>query len=667
MKSESRSVGSLKALAAIAIVAAITITAVAGHASIATYRLDLSDRDINVRDGSNVTVDADDYTRLTDAGLPALPYRVINVLLPQGHVVDRFDLISSGSATVSAGFTPVLGAPPVTDDGIVGADNPMVGWSSDSRRFPSTPVVHLGTGYLHGYAIASFAVFPLQLIDGDLVRLEETALEVTTRAAAPDELSFTVRERYRDGYRPNIVAQLASQVINPEAASGYHFAETRVSKQRRGFHPTSFPSLEGSAVDYVIITNDSLAAAYQTLADWKTVKGVPTVIRTTEWIEANYRNGSDQQETIREFIKDAFAKWGVTYVLLGGDTEQVPARLAWSGYYDSGRFLPVDMYYACLDGDWNADGDNVFGEQPPSGNDNPDLYAEVYTGRLPTRNTADVALLTSKILDYETPNDDNFAHRILLLAEVLFWSGSSISVDGADFAEFLYQSHFQDPGLDVVRMYENYTGFPGAVPLSKQAALDSLNVGFDHTVHIGHGFRFNMSVGDASIVNSDADSLTNAPRYTNIFLLNCTAVAYTYFCLAEHFLLAPNGGAVSAVGANESAFPFASDHYMLEYYRILFQEGETHIGNAFHRSRLTRTPAAASGDNVHLWTHYIYTLLADPEMPLPSRCWTAVFRWTRPWCACPRERTTTSTRRPMAPARRRSTFVPRARARSASL
>jgi hypothetical protein len=55
---------------------------------------------------------------------------------------------------------------------------------------------------------------------------------------------------------------------------------------------------------------------------------------------------------------------------------------------------------------------------------------------------------------------------------------------------------------------------------------------------------------------------------------------------------------------------------MNEYYNLLFKRDVVHIGEAFARSRLPRTPVAAMGDNVDLWTHYIYTILADPEMPL---------------------------------------------------
>ena len=127
-------------------------------------------------------------------------------------------------------------------------------------------------------------------------------------------------------------------------------------------------------------------------------------------------------------------------------------------------------------------------------------------------------------------------------------------------------------------MYETEYNYPGSVPESSQATIDSLNSGYDHVIHIGHGFRFNMSVGDGSIVNADADSLKNAPRYSNFYLLNCTAVAFTYFCLGRALPECANGGAVSAVGANESAFPITSSYYMNEYYRLVFKSGRRSPG-----------------------------------------------------------------------------------------
>jgi len=543
---------------------------------------------------------------------PAVPYRVVGVLLPQGHRVATF-AIDDGARRVHTSDVRLAPAQPdVSVDGIAGRSAAPV--ASNGR--PGAGRL-LGTGTWHGYTIASFAVYPVRHENGDVVVYENMALSVATEpdpGAAPVE-----RLRHRDGFRERIHAELSRLVVNPEDALAYAAAETKVDAGRRGFQPTSWPSLEGSAVDYVIVTNDSLAATFQTLADFKTDKGVPTVVRTTEWIQANYRNGSDPQETLRNFVIDAYAKWGIRYVLLGGDTEQISPRLAWSGFYDGGRFLPADMYFGCLDGDWNANHNSLFGEGGPSA-DAPDLYAEVNVGRLPAVNNATAAVLIDKIQRYEMPIDPTYTHKNLLLAEVLFpvnWkSGDTVTLNGGDLSEFVYLTTMQSQSLDVTRMYETNTLYIGAVVETRQAAIDSLNSGFNFVNHIGHGFRFNMSVGDGSIQNADADALTNGDRLSNFYLLNCTAVAFTYFCLAEHFLLNPNGGAVTAIGANESAFPNASSHYMNTYYDVLFNDGEVHIGEAFSQSRLPRTVLANLGDNVDLWTHYIYSLLADPEMPL---------------------------------------------------
>ncbi|HEU4365189.1 MAG TPA: C25 family cysteine peptidase, partial [Candidatus Krumholzibacteria bacterium] len=320
----------------------------------------------------------------------------------------------------------------------------------------------------------------------------------------------------------------------------------------------------------------------------------------------------------RTFVQDAYAKWGITYLLLGGDTGEVPARMAWSGFYDGGRFLPVDMYFGCLDGTWNTDGDAVFGEATPA--DSPDLYAEVYVGRMPTSSVAEVVMMTGKVIAYETPADVSFGHRVLLLGEVLFpinWSPPTpITLNGADLTEWIYNTTLTEPGLDVVRMYETEEYFPGSVDEKRAAALDSLDTGFNHVIHVGHGYRFNMSVGDASIVNADADALTNGDRLSCLYFLNCTGAAYNYYCLAEHFWRNPNGGAVAVVGANESAFPNVSSAYMNEFYGLAFDSLVVNIGETFARSRLPRTGNAQAGDFADLWTHYIYTLLADPELPM---------------------------------------------------
>jgi len=572
-----------------------------------------------VRDGSGerVKVASPGWDITRDPGSPELPFRIVRILLPQGSTTaGTVAATFSGEHALRRGFAPVLATPAVSIDGGT-ADAPQL-FTADalmtSTSYPPVRARLLSTGTLHGYTIATVAVFPFRTEGGILYRAENFEITVPTR---PAEAPLATRVRHREGFRESLRTRLTGMVENPSAIDAYSFPQVVVPKGELGFTPSIFPSLEGSAVDYVIVTTDALAASMQTLADWKTSKGVPTVVRTTQWIAANYRNGSDLAETIRTFAADAYAQWGITYLMLAGDVEQVPMRQAFSSYYGGGRNLPVDMYFGCLDGDWNGDHDATFGE---FGVDDADLLAEVYVGRLPVQNPAEATIMIEKIKDYERPVFRTYMKKVLLLGEVLFPQGwqppQIVTLNGADITEFVRLSWMTDPSLSITRLYETSSLFPGSLPETRQRTLDSLNAGYNHVVHIGHGFRFNMSVGDVSIVNADADALVNGDRLANLNMLNCTAAAYAYQCLAEHYLRNPTGGAVSVVGANDSAFPSVAGYYIEEYYRLMLNQNIVHLGEVFARSREERTYLADGADSIDRWTHFVYTLLGDPEMPL---------------------------------------------------
>jgi hypothetical protein len=90
--------------------------------------------------------------------------------------------------------------------------------------------------------------------------------------------------------------------------------------------------------------------------------------------------GNDTQAKIRNFIIGFYASNPLRYVLLGGDTDVIPHR----GFYvnlgtgsESDADIPADMYYSCLDGNWNYDNDNYWGEMPEA-----DLAPEIAIGRI---------------------------------------------------------------------------------------------------------------------------------------------------------------------------------------------------------------------------------------------------------------------------------------------
>ncbi len=103
---------------------------------------------------------------------------------------------------------------------------------------------------------------------------------------------------------------------------------------------------------------------------------------------------------IRNCIIDYYTNYGTSYVILGGDSDPtdedddiVPHR----GLYAEGEYdIPSDMYYSCLDGTWNDDGDNAWGEVGEY-----DVYSEVAIGRVCVGTDAEAENALHKLYMYQ--------------------------------------------------------------------------------------------------------------------------------------------------------------------------------------------------------------------------------------------------------------------------
>ena len=65
-------------------------------------------------------------------------------------------------------------------------------------------------------------------------------------------------------------------------------------------------------------------------------------------------------------------------MLIGGDTEEVPPRLGFSNFYDGGQLLPGGHVLRLSRRATGTPTTTTCSAKRRTGNDNPDLYAEVY-------------------------------------------------------------------------------------------------------------------------------------------------------------------------------------------------------------------------------------------------------------------------------------------------
>ena len=188
--------------------------------------------------------------------------------------------------------------------------------------------------------------------DGRLELCTRCDLVITTSDSAPfddkQEAIQLLQERLGREIDPTRVVPMPGPVIS-SATHATRLAAIARSEVINGAlirdYATHWPRYE-LASEYLIITDDhtwdeatispvrdipGMVAAFTRLADWKRARGISArVVTITDIVNGRYGNfragARDLQEVIRRFLKSAVPRWGVSWLLLGGDVSVVPVR-----------------------------------------------------------------------------------------------------------------------------------------------------------------------------------------------------------------------------------------------------------------------------------------------------------------------------------------------------
>jgi hypothetical protein len=398
------------------------------------------------------------------------------------------------------------------------------------------------------------------------------------------------------------VARVAPAAPRPPAPAG----------QATPFAPTLLPSFSGSAVEGVILADDSIATAFQPLADFHTRTGHPTVVRSIGTLRAADPRSNDLAQAIRSFLIEARTLWGARWVLLAADHESIPLRTV-EVLFSHLEHIPSDAYYADLDGTWDGNGNGVYGEVADSLDMEPDLFV----GRLPVTTRAEAEAQVAKILRYRRTPPPGAGSKHLLVAEVLFpydWQPPEfVQADGAPLAESL--RILLPACAQVDRLYENYTKYPGSSFLDRASALAAFSRGYTIIQHIDHGSRSQISVGADLITLADLATLSSGDSAALWISSNCASAAVDYDSFAEALLRKPYGGAIAYVGTTRDAWP-GPNHIVAETVTSAvapkFGSGVT-LGEAMDAGRRALLPEAES-ETQHRWGYFESVLLGDPML-----------------------------------------------------
>lgn len=352
----------MRAISTILLIMILTLAA-AATATVDTVRFDPARMRIDA-DARRVYYDKCD--NINDPDRPAVPSLTRIYLAENAPRSAHVSVRVLQADTLSLGFEPVLNAPDqMTSVDMPSFPNPPSLTASESC-FPAQTgrISAARTGRQMAWTVS---LFPIQYLDDETI-IFNRAIEVT--------------------------------IDDPSA----HIADWNSSSETY-FRPLSTaddePDSSGRPLghDYVIVTSPDLVEAFGSFLNLKRQTGYDAVIAVTDSIFAYY-NGVDNADALRKYLADCYQS-GAQYVLLGGDEDRVPVRYVY--FYETDtvpsliNLIICDNYFADYDGDWDADGDGVYGE-PVS--DDPDIGPEVALGRLPFSDPSQVIAYTSILESY---------------------------------------------------------------------------------------------------------------------------------------------------------------------------------------------------------------------------------------------------------------------------
>ena len=586
------------------------------HALVLHERLDFDHSQIRIRElDGKLHVAHGRLPQVESEDSPILPVSVRTFYVPEGFEVDRVDVAARGEISLAEGVRPSLRRAPVADDpeSVIRAI-PRAALREGSDRVPAVSGASAVSGFLAGHRLHSVTVYPVRWDRTGERLLLATSLDVEVHLRPARVAGGLVPDRRSAAAERAHAEVLKALVANPEDVA----LPTERASGEGGFLPTDVPSVEGSAVDQVIVTTAAFESAFQPLADWKTKKGVPTVIRTVEWIDTTYPLGHDRPERIRMFLQDAYSKWGCYLVLVGGDFQEVTPRLAYNRFFFGGSEIPTDQYWVCLDGDWNGDKDDKYGEgmfmMDPG--DGADLYPDLFIGRAPVETIAEVNTFVAKSMMYDKSPPVGYVEDHCSFGEVLFpadWVFGNpleeITLDGKDL--ILDLDAFVDPSWTRTHCFQVDD------LLDRTHALARLEEGHHLLTLMTHGDAFKFSVGNGEnplIYTADVEALTNGDELPIVVATACNPNQFDLESCGEAFLNNPLGGALAVIGPTRVDFPLSAVEFHKEMYSLIFDHGVTRLGAATQVSRIPFVAISQSDATPDRWTLQSKLLLGDPEL-----------------------------------------------------
>ena len=483
------------------------------------------------------------------AGQPSLPWQSVSLMLPQGTEAVSIEVELSDFQTMegSHNLFPYQSARTYSDPvrKQFGKDEALY---ASKSVYPTQAYGNLSTQYLNGIGFAFSAFTPVQYVPGtgEVRYATKAIVRITTTASKTDQS----RKLWLNGGNAERAKRLAQ---NPEMLQTYNDRGRTVG-----------------GYDILVVTKQQYVASFDDYVSFYLARGLRTQVVDLETILSTM-SGQDNAEKLRNYIIQEYEDNGIMMVNLGGDVPDIPYRGLYC-YVTSGggdkedNDIPADLYYSALDGNWNDDGDNRWGE---IGED--DLLPEIGIGRMCFSNQSELDNMLHKAMTYQAEPVLGEFHDVIMAGEHLYDNPVS---NGSQYLELLIGTHddngYTTTGIpedyNFTRLYEEEGNWSGSL------LRNAINQGTQYVHHDGHA-NTNYVAGwtNGDITNNNFSAVNGVDHnYTFFHTSGCICGDFSSDCILERMTKI----------ANFAVATFGNSRYGW------FNEGQTE-GPAIHLARET--------------------------------------------------------------------------------
>ena len=512
--------------------------------------------------------------------------------------------------------------------------------SYSQETYPNVNVEFAGTNEGGGYKLLSFHICPFEYDAQNRKLYLKTKIIIDIKLNNGLPISSTSAQNVQSS---SLKEQIRQIVVNPE-----DIEYDEVPKRSR----TSDAELTlQTGYEYVIVTSNQLKSAFQALADWKNRKGIRSKVITVENIMSTY-TGLPKPEKIKRALADID---GLSYVLLGGDTLNVPTCMCFIGIQsDTSCITPADSYYACLGTmNWDANGNGLYGDTI----DNVSLLPSLNVSRAPVATIEDAQTFVNRIIGYESaPDTTDWEDNILMGGKSLgykvdnqhhdyyfynyYTTGDSVS-DTQHWSQTIYDTYINPSNAsypswdgDRVRLYDTHSdvSVSGNYIFTYSNLQTEMSKGYTFVDIMTHGWIYAWTVeGNSYYEWGHANRLNNA-GYTIVTTTACSTNAFDFntiyhnhglWCLSQHFIQNPQSGVLAYWGTSRenwytprtlSLGPGAIFDGLT--YRKLFEDRYHRMGKATTAVKIEKMSSATGGYSSARKVWMGLNLMGDPEMPV---------------------------------------------------